>query len=370
MTTTTVIAKDTSSAMDDIMSKLGDDAVILSTKHKDGKVHMTATTENVSTTPRRLKPSQQFSKIFESRMLNDQFLNQDKPLQLEEAFNDTGASTAQLSALRTEIQEIKNMLSGVVVTEPQNLNDNIASTSALKLRQSGFSPKVVKRLEKSFLGKNFESGRVSFLRSLAKTLIPNDIENLKDKQIFYIIGPSGSGKTTLAAKLAALLADTTKSNSIILSEINNGNSQQISDSLRGYARLLNLKTSIVAKNKAPEHEFDSQKTIVDVSTNLSESIESIASSKKIFGHKNVCVIMAVPGGSSNKLIDSLHKAVEKLEPIIALSKLDECEIGPEEFSKLSELDSKIGIITGTNNIVGSLAVSSENIITQYLKENC
>ena len=44
MTTTTVIAKDTSSAMDDIMSKLGDDAVILSTKHKDGKVHMTATT--------------------------------------------------------------------------------------------------------------------------------------------------------------------------------------------------------------------------------------------------------------------------------------------------------------------------------------
>ena len=98
----------------------------------------------------------------------------------------------------------------------------------------------------------------------------------------------------MAAKLAALLADTTKSNSIILSEINNGNGQ-ISDSLRGYARLLNLKTSIVAKNKAPEHEFDSQKTIVDVSTNLSESIESIASSKKIFGHKNVCVIMAVPG---------------------------------------------------------------------------
>ena len=63
MTTTTVIAKDTSSAMDDIMSKLGDDAVILSTKHKDGKVHMTATTENVSTTPRRLKLSQQFSKF-------------------------------------------------------------------------------------------------------------------------------------------------------------------------------------------------------------------------------------------------------------------------------------------------------------------
>ena len=52
------------------------------------------------------------------------------------------------------------MLSGVVVTEPQNLNDNIAS-NITKLRQSGFSPKVVKDLKK-LLGKDFESGRVSF----------------------------------------------------------------------------------------------------------------------------------------------------------------------------------------------------------------
>ena len=35
MTTTTVIAKDTSSAMEDIISQLGDDAVIVATDHKD-----------------------------------------------------------------------------------------------------------------------------------------------------------------------------------------------------------------------------------------------------------------------------------------------------------------------------------------------
>ena len=66
----------------------------------------------------------------------------------------------------------------------------------------------------------------------------------------------------------------------------------------------------------------------------------------------------------------LNKSSENLESLIALSKLDECEIGPEEFSKLSELDSKIGIITGTNDLVGSIALSSENVLTQYLKENC
>ena len=50
-----------------------------------------------------------------------------------------------------------------------------------------------------------------------------------------------------------------------------------------------------------------------------------------------------------------------------LTKINSLE---EEFSKLSELDSKIAIITGTDNIVGSLAISSENVLTQYLKENC
>ena len=93
----------------------------------------------------------------------------------------------------------------------------------------------------------------------------------------------------------------------------------------------------------PEHEFDSQKTIVDVSTNLSQSI--VTSSKKIFGHKNVCVI-TVPVVVI-KLIESLLK-LRKTRTNDSFAKIDECEIGPEEFSKLSELDSKIGIITGTN----------------------
>ena len=38
MKTTTVIANDSSSAMEDIISKLGEDAVILSTEKKNGKV--------------------------------------------------------------------------------------------------------------------------------------------------------------------------------------------------------------------------------------------------------------------------------------------------------------------------------------------
>ena len=45
-------------------------------------------------------------------------------------------------------------------------------------------------------------------------------------------------------------------------------------------------------------------------------------------------------------------------------------MGPEEFSNLAEKNSKITIITGTDGIVGTVAVASENVLPQYLKENC
>jgi flagellar biosynthesis GTPase FlhF len=213
MATTTVTAKDTSRAMEDIIDRLGEDAVILSTNQKNGKVEMTATNDSSSIPPKRLKPSQQFSKIFESRMLNEQISGgSDNTLELTQAVNQSdGASSSQLSAVRSELKEIKNMLSGVVVTEPQNLNDKVASSTALRLRQAGFSSKIVNILDQSILNKDYENARVSFLRSLAKRLVPNDIQNLNQSKIYYVIGSSGSGRTTLSAKIAAYFAERSES---------------------------------------------------------------------------------------------------------------------------------------------------------------
>ena len=150
----------------------------------------TVTNQSSSIPPKRLKPSQQFSKIFESRMLNEQISGgSDNTLELTQAVNQSdGASSSQLSAVRSELKEIKNMLSGVVVTEPQNLKDKVASSTALRLRQAGFSSKIVNILDQSILNKDYENARVSFLRSLAKRLVPNDIQNLNQSKIYYVIG--------------------------------------------------------------------------------------------------------------------------------------------------------------------------------------
>ena len=372
MTTTTVIAKDTSTAMEDIISQLGEDAIILSTNQKHGKVEMTATTDISSKIPKRLKPSQQFSRIFESRMLSEEILETKKPFELTEAINETnGASTAQLSALRHELKDIRNLLKGVVVTEPQNLNDNLKSSTALKLRQMGFSPKIVNTLEGSFVGKDFENGRVGFLRALANKIVPENMQNLKEAKIIYVIGASGNGSTTLAAKFAALFAEKSENitNKVGLAELDNG-INMVSESLRGYGRLLNLKTFLLESKKAPTFHKDVSQIIVDVSNGYDSAHENIDLARKLYGNKNVAVVLSLPGGSSKRLIKMLWSETEDLKPVIALTKLDECEMGPEEFSEIAELDACISVITGTNAIVGTLAMASENVMTQYLKENC
>ena len=61
---------------------------------------------------------------------------------------------------------------------------------------------------------------------------------------------------------------------------------------------------------------------------------------------------------------------DKLEPLIALTKLDECELSPIELSALVSARAQIALLTGTKSIVGAIAIASEAILSQYLKENC
>ncbi|MGB1180987.1 MAG: hypothetical protein ACPG35_03160, partial [Candidatus Puniceispirillaceae bacterium] len=83
----------------------------------------------------------------------------------------------------------------------------------------------------------------------------------------------------------------------------------------------------------------------------------------------VAVIQAIPGGSSGVMIQHQCQLYKQLSPTIALTKLDECETTPAEFSALAEQEASIALLSGTRSVVGALAFASGNIISQYLTEN-
>ena len=69
------------------------------------------------------------------------------------------------------------------------------------------------------------------------------------------------------------------------------------------------------------------------------------------------------------MIDGITKKVEEIRPMVAITKLDECWVGAEEFSSLALNNARIGLVTGTKVIIDSIIEANENALTKYMKDN-
>ena len=55
-------------------------------------------------------------------------------------------------------------------------------------------------------------------------------------------------------------------------------------------------------------------------------------------------------------------------PSIGLAKLDESHVSAEELSIFAELNCKIGILSGSRSIIGSIAFAKSKVLAQYMKD--
>ena len=52
-----------------------------------------------------------------------------------------------------------------------------------------------------------------------------------------------------------------------------------------------------------------------------------------------------------------------------MTKSDECNLSSMSMSKIVELKGKVGLVSGTRSIVGSLLFTNSDILAKYMKEN-
>ena len=69
------------------------------------------------------------------------------------------------------------------------------------------------------------------------------------------------------------------------------------------------------------------------------------------------------------MISGICKKVSDIRPMVAVTKLDECWVGADEFSSLATNNARIGLVTGTKVIIDSIIEANENSLTKYMKEN-
>ena len=268
-----------------------------------------------------------------------------------------------------ELRDLRSMLNGMMLTRPEGLDLTLGHAAPVRLQQAGFSPQVIHALHHHMTGLDHDHAVEAFLNAVADGVIHKHAESVLDAKLVCVVGSSGSGKTTLATKIAAYFKENGISERITLASATGQGIGQNED-IKSYARLLNMRsTDFGIGELATAIQETSNRMIVDVDAGSSDALEAILAARQHLGRGRVSVVQAVPGGSSATMITHQCRLFQKLKPLIALTKLDECETRPAELSALALEGSGVGLLTGTTAIVGGIAIATTPILAQYLKAN-
>ena len=365
MSKLTVKAMDTATAMDEIVNKLGPDAVILSTSKIDGKIVMEAAS-GTQPTQGRLMNEKQFSNILSEKMIDTPGKNKTLP-GLEKML----PTAKEIQSLQSQMSQIQKMLSGLFITDLDGVNQDLSSNSRVILQQAGFSSQVLNDFKTAYLGKTFRNGCDQFLSDISSHLTYYDSESLLSKKFIFVTGQSGTGRTTMVGKLTASLKEALPNKSVITAEmITSG--QQRSSRLQDFCRLLNSQVYTIGVDTSASdfNEIKSNEVmIVDMAMPVSIATEKLTEILPSVGPENVGIILTVPASTSAKMIEITLNDTKLLEPMVALTKLDECEVTTAEFSSFATINAKIGLFSASKSIADAPLFASESVLMQYLKEN-
>ena len=213
MTTITVTAGDTAQAMDKIVERLGEDALILETVKRNGRIEMIATddpqdspasttpSEPATTAPRapldlEIGAGSAFTDLFDQQMIKR--VRDRDATQTSTAENLVGRAIEASDSLDvlTELKSIRKMLNGMMITRPDGLDVTLGHAAPVRLHQAGFSSKAVQALHHHMVGLDDEAAVMAFMDALADKVVHQDVDSLFDSRLVLVVGSSGTGKTT------------------------------------------------------------------------------------------------------------------------------------------------------------------------------
>ena len=393
MTQHKVIAEDSLSAMDEISRVLGKDAVILKTEKINGKIHILGSNniEDLATSNAKKmnKNKSNFSHLFSNQNLNQKtqnrkiqsFIEKNNIKNNDQATNTQSETSSSPSTNYVDIEtfknftnKIENLLENMILADMDTLNAHDNKSLTLTLLKKGYSKKIISEFQKDILIEEDIDRELTFYHYLSKKLVLQYEDTILNSDLIFINGPSGSGKTTLCSKIASYVLDNkfVSNDRHKLSIVNFAPKSSNHSELINFGRLLNLNVNSISSMKDLINFIDAnrghRKLIIDVSQENNNSEQYHEYINKLTLDKKCSNVIALQASTNRNMIKSIIKSYENSFPTIALTKLDEANIGPEELSILGELNCKIGILSGSKSIIGSLAFAKKEVLAQYMKD--
>jgi flagellar biosynthesis GTPase FlhF len=362
--------------MEEVVKKLGPDALIISTSKRGNKVEIEATND-LSNHQKQKDITGNFSDVLHSKI--DLLREKQRNRIYNKSSNDydagnTGTNlvnqnqSSEMAKVREQIKDLQNMLSGMVITDEKGLNEQTGNSLSLKLRQLEFTAEIVSSLKPAYDGLNIDRGLAAFIKAFANKIACQEIQDIFKSQVIFIVGPSGSGKTTLSAKLAARIMEDNKQMKPTLVSMESEVVNRRED-LAYYSKLLNIPkiNYQIEENCINFESICSGQKIVDVSLMTEESKYLIQNVRDRLGATKVTTVLCLPSGSSKQLLNSQISKYINFKPIIAFTKIDECQLFARELCVLASKHVKMGLITGSKTILGSVALSVPDVLARHLE---
>ena len=212
--TKVIQAKDTASAMEKVVRELGEDCVILSTKKQNGQVLITASNSKKEKDAVKIRyDKKKFANIykFNSGKLNIKNNIINNPTKISDEGKTSSSKFLSLhykdiikKEMNILLEKIDKKLENIYITDKHK---DYNFSNFLKLKQAGFSNKVLEKFLDQNLDSSYEESRVHFFRKLSESLSSPFPERIFNSKLILVTGTSGTGKTTMAAKIASAIVD-------------------------------------------------------------------------------------------------------------------------------------------------------------------
>ena len=394
MTQHKVVADDSLSAMDEISRVLGKDAVILNTQKINGKIEILGSNnieDIASSNAKKINNSKlNFSHLFSNHNLKRDTQNRkfNSILENKNIINDINNETEfKDKDIRADIKlvdmdtfskftnKIENILRNMVISDINEFSLHKNKSLTIELLKKGFSKKIVSEFQdKQINNELIEDKELFFYHYLAKKLVYPYENQILNSDVIFLNGPTGSGKTTLCAKISSYILDnllsTNEKNK--LSILNFAPKSSDHSELLNFGKLLNLQVDNVSSLEDMinyiEESNGSKKIIIDVSQENKDLSGYLEYLERITLNKKYLNLIATPASANKNMINSIMNFYKNTFPTIGLTKLDESHISAEELSIFAELNCKIGILSGSRSIIGSMAFAKSEVLAQYMKD--
>ena len=380
MTQHKVLSDDSMTAMDEIARVLGQDAVILSTKKIGQKIEIIGSNDikDILKSSKKNQKKPDFKELFSKAPLSKNISNNSINTVVKNKNNEklTGeenfVSKKDLEIFKCEI---KSILNESIITDLNSLNNHIDDNNFIKLLNEGYSKKTINSIFEHL--NKIETSRSinNFYNFLSKKLTVDLKDQLLNSKTILISGLSGVGKTTMCAKIASYLLDqsTSSHDNDNITLINLGKtSPNKTSNLFNFGRVLNLNVYSFSEIENLDKYISENKNkiiIVDISKDFLVDKNFNNYLKITHSDHRKLLLNVIQSGINFKSLEKQMSYLDGLSPINVLTKLDEIIVNSYDFSMYHDLNCKLGLLSGTNNIIDSIAFANSLILAQYMKEN-